>query len=304
MKNLLLLIIGISVSFTSICGFANAQQTTSIQPQERFATLERSFAGEIGVYAINTNNDQTIAYRADKRFPVQSTVKFMAVSALLKQSTGDEHLLQEKINYTKNDLISWHPVTGKYVSTGMSLEALSEAAISYSDNPAINLVIKKLGGPQAITDFARSIGNNTFTLEHYDGNMNSNPKDQDDTSTPKDMAISLQKVTLGDILTQSQRDQLVTWMRNNTTGYTRIRAGVPIGWVVADKTGSGSYGIANDIAIIWSPVCRPIVLAIYTVRNQREAKRRDDIVASATRIILDEFARNDPSFKDLAESVW
>ena len=156
--------------------------------------------------------------------------------------------------------------------------------------------MKKIGGPQSITAFAHSIDNNTFHVEHYEAELNSNPKDQHDTSTPKDMAVSLQKLTLGDILTQPQRKQLVMWMKNNTTGYKRIRAGAPSGWVVADKTGSGSYGISNDIGIMWSPACKPVVLAVYTVGNKHDATGRDDIVASTTHIVLDEFAKTDHCF--------
>jgi beta-lactamase class A len=81
----------------------------------------------------------------------------------------------------------------------------------------------------------------SFNVKHYDGDLNENPNKKDDTATPKDMAISVQKLTLGNVLTQPQRMLLVTWMRNNTTGYKRIRAGTPIGWVVAEKTGGGLY---------------------------------------------------------------
>jgi beta-lactamase class A len=88
-------------------------------------------------------------------------------------------------------------------------------------------------------------------------------------------------------------------MRNNTTSYKRMRAGAPMGWVVADKTGGGDYGINNDIGILWSPTCKPIVLAIYTIQNKQDAKSRDDIMASITDIILDEFSKNDPCFKAL-----
>jgi len=151
-----------------------------------------------------------------------------------------------------------------------------------------------------VTDFAQAIGNKSFNVEHYEGDLNSNPQNKQDTATPKDMAISLQKLTLGNVLTQSQQTQLVTWMRNDTVGYKRIRAGVPLGWVVADKTGTGDYGIANDIGVLWSPTCKPIVLAIYTARNKQDAKSRDDIVASATSIIMDEFAKNDQCFRALS----
>jgi beta-lactamase class A len=281
----------------NICAFANTQQIEANPCQEKIKNLEKSFDGRIGVYAINTNNNQIIAYRADERFPLQSTFKMIGAAALLKQSTTDRSLLREKIHYTKNDLISWHPITGKYVGSGMTLEALSEAAVSYSDNTAINLIMKKIGGPIAVTNFAHSIGNKSFNIEHYEADLNSNPNNEQDTSTPKDMAISLQKLTLGNILTAPQRAQLVTWMRNNTTSYKRIRAGVPIGWVVADKTGSGDYGISNDIGIMWSPQSKPIVLAIYTAQNKQDANRREDLVAATTSIILDEFAKNDQSLK-------
>lgn len=274
-------------------------QNNDKKVQEKLANLESSFDGRIGVYAINTNNGQVIAYRSNERFPVQSTLKLMGVAALLKQSNSNKNLLQEKIHYTKNDMISWHPITGKYLTSGMTFEALSEAAITYSDNPAINLIMKKLGGPKSVTNFAHSIGNKTFNVEHYDGDLNSNPKDEHDTSTPKDMAISVQKLTLGNVLTKPQQEQLITWMKNDTVAYKRVRAGVPIGWTVADKTGSGDYGIANDIGIMWSPLCKPIVVAIYTAQNKQTAKRREDIVASTTSIILDEFAQHDGCFKAL-----
>lgn len=279
----------ISAIFFSISALAN----TELQ------NLEKTFDGKIGVYAIDTNNNQIIAYRADERFPVQSTCKVMGVAALLKQSDKNSKLLQEQIHYTKDDLIFWHPVTGVNILSGMSLEALAEAAITYSDNVAMNLIIKELGGPNKVTDFSRSIGNKTFNIEHYEGDLNSNPAINQDNSTPKDMALSLQKLTLGNSLTQAQRTQLITWMRNNVAGNKRIRAGSPLGWAVADKTGSGDYGIANDIGILWAPTCKPVVLSIYTVQNKKEAKKREDIIASATSIVMDEFSKKDPCFNAL-----
>lgn len=267
--------------------------------QNNLEKLEKSFDGKIGVYAIDTNNNQIIAYRADERFPVQSTCKLLGTAALFKQNNSTNNLLQKKISITKNDLMFWHPITGKYINNSMTLKALAEAAISYSDNPAMNLIIKQLGGPEFITNFAHSIGNTTFNIKHYEGNLNSNPNIQDDTATPKDMAISLQKLTLGNLLEQPLQTKLVTWMKNSTTGYKRMRAGVPMGWTVADKTGSGDYGVANDIGILWSPVCKPVVLAIYTIQNNQNAKSRDDIVATTTKIIFDELAKTNSCINGL-----
>ncbi len=299
-RYLLLTITFIPISFATTALVTNSAQTPNLA-KDRLARLEATFDGKIGIYAINTNNNEIIAYRADEKFPVQSTLKMMGVAALLKQSEGNKKLLQEKIHYTKKDLVYWHPVSGKYLNEGMTLEAMGEAATTYTDNPSMNLIMKRFGGPKFVTDFAHSIGNKSFNIEHYEGELNSDPKDERDISTPKDMAISTQKIMLGNALTKSNKKLLVTWMRNSVTGGNRIRAGVPMLWAVADKTGSGDYGVANDVGIAWSPRCEPIVLAIYTVQNKPTAKRREDILASATKIAFDEFAKNSPCFKALFE---
>lgn len=278
--------------------FANSEQNESMQIQEKLRDIEKDIDGKIGVYALDTNSNKVIAYRANERFPTQSTMKLMVVSNLLKRSEKDKNILREKIHYTKKDLIFWGPVTRRNVTNGMTFEELAEAAMSYSDTPAANLITKKLGGPEAIINFSRSIGNNTYNLTHYDGYLNSSPESNEDTSTPKDMAISIQKLALGNILPTLQKEKLITWLRNNTVGYKRIRSGTPPGWVVAEKTGTGDFGVANDVGILWSPRCKPIVLAIYTVRNKKEAERREDIIASATTMIMNTFSKSDSCLSD------
>jgi beta-lactamase class A len=291
------LLSAITTLFISTCipVFANTQP---LPIERKLAALEASMDGRIGVFAINTANNQQIQYRAMERFPIQSTFKVMAVSAILKQSMIDKHLLQQKITYKKRDLVFWSPITEKYLAGGMTILDLFSAAMMYSDNTATNLIVKKLGGPEAVTAFARSIRDNTFRVDSWEPELNSDPSDLRDTSTPTAMEKSLQKLTLGNVLASPQRKQLVTWMKGNTTGDTRIRAGVPKGWIVADKTGAGDdYGISNDIGIIWPPSCAPIVIAIYSVHNNKNTTRRDDIIASATRLVINEFAQTDGCVK-------
>lgn len=268
---------------------------------DSLAMLRNSFDGSIGIYAVNTANHSTIQYHADKRFPIQSTFKVMAVSAILKQSMTDNHLLTQIITYKKEDLVFWSPITEKHVADGMTISDLCSAAMMYSDNTATNLLVKKLGGPEAVTAFARSIGDSTFRVDGWEPELNSNPNNLQDTSTPAAMEKSLKKLTLGNVLGSAQREQLVTWMKGNTTGDTRIRAGVPKGWTVADKTGAGSYGTSNDIGIIWSPKCAPIFVSLYSIQNKKDATRRDDVIAKATTIVINSFAEKDTCLKqDLA----
>nr|QTX14636.1 Class A beta-lactamase [Klebsiella pneumoniae] len=81
----------------------------------------------------------------------------------------------------------------------------------------------------------------------------------------------------------SQRAQLVTWMKGNTTGAASIQAGLPASRVVGDKTGSGGYGTTNDIAVIWPKDRAPLILVTYFTQPQPKAESRRDVLASAAK---------------------
>lgn len=291
MKNainrILLIVIGIS-SFA--CFSANADSRTNQQAmQTQLAVLEKSANGRIGVYVINTQDNSILQYRGTELFPMCCTAKVVLISAVLKRSETDKNLLQQKIFYTQSDLESWSPVTKNHVADGMTIKDLCAAAIIYSDNTAANLLLKKIGGVQAVDQFARSIGDNQFNLVRTFGpEATSIPGDPRDTTTPQAMAQTYEKLVLGSALAEPQRELLNTWMHETVTGKQRIHAGIPADWVEADKTGTGSgYGTTNDVAILWPPKHPPIVLVVYFTQHDKNADKREDVVASAARIVVD-----------------
>jgi len=227
--------------------------------------LENTLAGRIGVFAWRAGDGLQLAYRADERFPFCSTFKVIAAAAILEKSTRDAGLMQLIVRYQRSDMVSYSPITEQHIGEGMPVAALCAAALQYSDNTAANLLLRLLGGPQAVTAYAASIGDTAFRLDRWETALNTAiPEDPRDTTTPRAMGGSLQRLLLGDALPPVQRQQLQAWMLGNTTGAARIKAGLPADWRVADKTGSGSYGTANDIAVVWPPAREPIVMAIYT----------------------------------------
>ena len=270
-----------------------SEQTGSAE--EQLAHLEASSGGRLGVAAIDMGNNQRIQYRANEYFPMGCTSKVIGVAAVLKMSMKNHQLLQERIMYKKNDLTNWTPITEKHLTDGMTVAELCAAAISYSDNTAMNLLTKKLGGPTGINTFARSMHDKHFKLDHWwPDEALSSPQSREDESTPAAMEKSLRKLILGNVLAKTQREMLITWLKNNVSGDSRIRAGVPKGWVVGDKTGSGfHYGTTNDIAVIWPPKCAPIIVTIFYSSNKKDAPKREDILASATRILLNAYAETD-----------
>lgn len=254
--------------------------------QAQLAQLERSFKGRLGVAAINSADGARLDYRAEQRFPMCSTIKVMLAAAILAHSGKVEGLLRRRIAYTRSELVAYSPITEKHLRGGMTVAELCAAGLRYSDNTAANLLMKLLGGPAAVTAYARSIGDRDFRLERWETELNTCiPDDPRDTTTPGAMALSLRNLALQDALAPAQRQQLQDWMRGNTTGAARIRAGVPADWQVADKTGSGDYGTANDIGVLWPARRAPVVLAIYTSQGEKDAESRSDVIAAAARIV-------------------
>jgi beta-lactamase class A len=280
--------ISLSVLAVPLLVLSPTTQAHPLSVEKKLEELEASSGGRLGISAVNTGNNQRIRYRAAERFPMGCTSKVIGVAAILKKSMTDKNFLNEKITFKKEDLTNWMPITEKHLTDGMTIAQLSAAAISYSDNTAMNLLAKKLGGPEGLNSFARSIGDHYFKLDHmWPEEALANPASFEDSTTPAAMENSLKKILLGDVLAAPQRQQLLTWLKENVSGDKRIRAGVPTGWVVGDKTGTGfHYGTANDIAIIWPPKCHPIIVAIYYSHFKKDAPKRDDVVASATRLLF------------------
>jgi beta-lactamase class A len=253
-----------------------------------FSDFEKQYQGRLGVFAVNTANQQTVIYRVDERFPFDSTFKVILVGAILKKSESDPTLLEKVIHYTQEDIqkSGYAPITAQHLKTGMTVHELCEAAIEYSDNTAGNLLIQELGGVQSVTGFARSLGDNSFELNRREPDLNENIKgDRRDTSTPRSMAESFQKMVLGNALAEKQRALLQAWLKANTTGKDRLRSAVPKNWIVGDKTGTGKTSMA-DIAVLWPPESSPWIVAIYFESENADQAPEKLIIAEAGRRVF------------------
>jgi beta-lactamase class A len=251
----------------------------------QFAALERKHGARLGVYALATGTGATVAYRADERFAFCSNFKTLAAAAVLHRNPLGH--LGKRVSYTKADVNSISPITEHHVATGMTIRQLCDAAIRYSDGTAGNLLMRDIGGPAQLTAYLRGLGDTVSRMDDYEPKLNRiHPRDPRDTTTPRAIAADHQKLVLGDALTADKRALLKGWLVRNTTGGKRIRAGLPRGWAVADKTGTGDYGRANDIAIVWPPGAAPIVVAIMSDRSGYNTPPKDALIAETTRRIV------------------
>lgn len=245
------------------------------------AELEQRFGARLGVYALDTGTGRSVTYRADQRFPYCSTLKALTAGLVLRGSTDRQ--LSRVVRYGRSDVLEWAPVTSQHIDTGMRLRDLLDAALRYSDNTAANLIVEGLGGPAHVQAALRELGDNTTHVDRTEPALNEAlPGDVRDTSTPRALAGDLRRLLLGDWLSEVRRETLAGWMARNTTGGPFVRAGVPAGWTVQDKTGNGRFGTRNDIAVVRPPGGSPIVLAVLSRRAAEDSASDDTLIAEAT----------------------
>ena len=257
------------------------------QTAQSFTTLEARSGGRLGVHAVNLATGRRLAHRPDERFAMCSTFKALAAGAVLARVDARLERLDRTVTITKADMRSHAPVTETYLAAGqVSLETLCKGAVEQSDNPAANLILKTLGGPEGFTAWLRRIGDRTTRLDRWETELNSAIKgDPRDTTTPAAMTATLAKLTAGSVLKPASREKLVGWMVASPTGAHRLRKHLPAGWRAGDKTGTGANGSTNDIAVFWPPKGGPIVVACYLTETAAELDVRQGVMAEVGRIV-------------------
>ncbi|MBB5357598.1 beta-lactamase class A [Rhodanobacter sp. ANJX3] len=253
---------------------------------ERLAELERRHGGRLGVAILDTGNGHRATHRGDERFLMCSTFKLLAVAAVLARvDRGDEHL-DRRIVFGREVLLSYAPMTSQHVgSPGMSIAELCAAAMTVSDNTAANLLLASMGGPGAVTRFARSLGDTVTRLDRIEPDLNiASPGDIRDTTTPNAALATLQNLLLGNALAAAPRAQLIEWLRGCTTGAEKLRAGLPPGWTIGDKTGSGAQNETNDVGILYPPQRQPLLVTAYYAGSAADAATRNAVLADVGRI--------------------
>jgi beta-lactamase class A len=258
------------------------------------ASIERESGGFLGVAVINTADGSTVLYRAHQRFPMCSTFKLLAVAEVLARvDVGREHLARH-VSFTEADLQKYAPVAQANLKTGfMKVEAMCQAAIEQSDNTAVNLLLRSMGGPKSVTHFCRSMGDEVTRLDRQEPDLNYGfPRDQRDTTTPLAMATDARMLLLRTNLSSASRNLLTGWLLQSTTGAATLRAGLPPDWRVGDKTGSGgatnrngANNTRNDVAIAWPPGKPPMIVSAYLTGCTLNAAHRDAILAKVARLV-------------------
>ncbi|WP_442782276.1 class A beta-lactamase [Collimonas fungivorans] len=248
--------------------------------------IEAKSGGRLGVAILDTVTGQSHSYRGDERFPMCSTFKLLAAGLTLHRVDQGREQLARRIRFEKADLVPYSPATEEHAGgDGMSVAELCEATLTLSDNTAANLLLHSFGGPPQLTAYLRSLGDKVTRLDRIEPDLNqATPGDPRDTTSPSAMLSTMQQLLLGNALSADSRKQLTTWLLANKTGDKRLRALLPAGWRVGDKTGSGAYGSTNDIGMLFPPGRAPLLVAAYLTGTKASEATRNATLAEVGRL--------------------
>ncbi|CAB3669329.1 class A beta-lactamase [Trinickia soli] len=256
--------------------------------EAELASIERSVDGRLGVALLDMETGMRAGHRVGERFPICSTFKLMLAANVLARVDRGEENLERRIVFGQDRIDQYAPVTRERTGApGMTIAELCDAIVTMSDNTAANLLLDTVGGSAGFTAFMRRLGDTVTRLDRNEPSLNEAiPGDPRDTTTPIAMLNDLREVLLGDALTAASRARLLAWGVGNRTGDTRLRAGVPGNWRVADKTGTGERGTTNDVGLLWPQERQPIVVTVYLTQSPAPVRAREAALADVARAIV------------------
>lgn len=241
--------------------------------------------GRLGVCILDTQTGEYSGHRTDEHFVMCSTFKLPLAAVILQEADQGRLNLDEILPFGEADMVANSPITKANIARGgMRIVDLAQATQTTSDNVAANLLLKRLGGPEALTTKLRATGDKITRVDRYEPMANFVlSADLRDTTTPLAMAQTVARFTTGRLLKPQSRDILLKWMEDTRTGEKRIRAGLPANWRSGDKTGTGmSVGMTdkyNDVAITFPPGRAPIIIAAYYDTGRQGEEMRDEDLA-------------------------
>src|SRR6185437_16733261 len=189
--------------------------------ERELTRIEGESKGRLGVAVLDTESGFQANLHGSDRFPMCSTFKFLASAAVLQRVELGQSRLEKLIKFEAKDVVANSPVSKDHVESGMTLAELCDAALTQSDNTAGNMLLREIGGPVALTAFARSLDDSKTRLDRWEVELNeAAPGDLRDTTTPEAMLGDLKQVILGKKLSEQSRRTLTDWMLANKTGGT------------------------------------------------------------------------------------
>lgn len=300
--------------------------------EHEIARVAKVSGGTVGVGVIHLETGRKLYYKGDQLFPMASTYKVpIAVQLLHRVEQGDLDL-DSLVTIQPGDLhLGSGTLSRLFDDPGviLSVRNLLELMMLISDNSATDICLRLAGGSDEVNNRLRIINLDSMRVDRstlwlisdYLGVSELPPyealtpdtirtiyqaieddqreaaaesfnKDQRDTSTPKDMALLLQKIWQKSVLNEVHSELLIDIMKRCETGENRLKGFLPPETVVAHKTGTIG-GCTNDVGVITLPEdAGHVVLAVFVKNSEKSVPEREKAIAHIARGVYDYFLFN------------
>jgi len=274
----------------------NSPKTTDVQAVDaeltkRLATLAKSIGDDVAVTVIHVETGRTVTVDGAKKLQLYSVFKVPLAIAVLKAVEEKKISLDQKLHVTPSDV-----APGSQINTDLwrrpvdkNVAELLEFSIVRSDNTSSDKLMQLIGGPAVVTERMRALGYSNIdivtTVRDFAA-KGENPN----VGTPADLARLLTQLQKGELVQPANASLLLGYMeRARTGGERRLRANLPAGTQVAEKTGSGTAA-TNDIGLITLPDGKghlAIAVLINGTRSKTDAQEK--LIAETARAAYDAF---------------
>lgn len=250
--------------------------------------------GEVGVAVVDNARKKQFMLNQDKPFPMQSVCKLPISIAILRMADAGKLSIQDKITVRKADVVPFYSpikeaIKGK--QSDFTIRELMTRAVCSSDNTACDLLIARAGGTSAVTAMLKEAGITGIRVDRPEGTLQPESvqiakflKDPRDTALPQAMVEMLQKLYSGNLLSKGSTAVVLEDLFNCKTGPARIKAGLPAGWTLAHKTGTGrdvagQNTATNDVGVAVGPHGETIYIAVFTKGSRAKIEEREAFMA-------------------------
>lgn len=291
--------------------------------------LGRQFNGRAGIAVRDLRTGWVASYNGTASFPQQSVSKLWVAITLMDAVDRGEAMLGEPVTVRDTDLTIFHqPIRALIGRDGYNttLDGLLRAALTTSDNTANDVLLRRVGGPEAVrTMLARKglggigFGPGEKLLQASIAGLAWRPEftapglfqqaraalpmatrmsamdrylaQPVDGASPLGITAALARLVSGDLLSPASTAQILGAMRECRTGSARLRTGLAPGWVLAHKTGTGQVlgGLQtgyNDVGLVTAPDGRTYAVAVMIGSTRAPIPERSRLMSGVVRAVI------------------
>nr|AIA10765.1 classA_beta_lactamase [uncultured bacterium]AIA12283.1 ClassA_beta_lactamase [uncultured bacterium] len=264
--------------------------SADIELTKLLRSLCDAVAGDIGVAVVHVESGKIVTVAGDKKLPLYSVYKLPLAITVLREIEAGKLRLDQKVKVNPADIAGVQFNTDLWRGTQeKTVRELIEYAIVRSDNTSADKLLGLIGGPPIVTQQMRTIG-----LANIDVVVTSREftahRDKPNTGTTTDLAQLLARLQKGELLQPAKVSLLRDYMeRSKTGGERRLRANLPAGTQVADKTGTGDVA-TNDVGLITLPENKGhLAIAVLISGSKLPVDKQEKTIADIARAAYDSF---------------